>query len=240
MDKKENNVSKTEERKVSLADKFDSNPFTLELKGKMYLQPRANMIIAKGENLVNTNTGEVLKEKTIIGRRKVVDKSQFAKIYASEIGTLYDLSKTAQNVFLYLTKVMDYDNKAYFSYVNDLKKIGYKSSGTIYRALKELVRKNIVAPSTMANTWWLNPVIVCKGERFAKYTEFLTEEEARREEKAITAQQNKKLQERTPDEVNHKYKKASQQPYTTSDNEQIDPRQESLDFDDENPYNPDK
>lgn len=225
------------ENKVSLTNKFDENPFMVQLKGKMFLQPRANMIIAKGENLINTETGEVLKENTLIGRRKVVDKSQFAKIYASEIGTLYDLSKTAQNVFLYLTKVMDYDNKAYFSYVNDLKKIGYKSSGTIYRALKELVKKNIIAPSTMSNIWWLNPVIVCKGERFAKYTEFLTEEEAKREERAIMAKQNQKLKNRTPEEVSEKYKRASEQPYTTSENEQFDPRQTNLPFHDENPYN---
>lgn len=111
---------------VSLSDKFESNPFMVELKGKMFLQPRANMIIAKGESIMNTETGEVLKDNTLIGRRKIVDKSQFAKIYASEIGILYELSRTAQNVFLYLTKVMDYDNKAYFSYVNDLQKVGYK------------------------------------------------------------------------------------------------------------------
>ena len=105
--------------------KHETNPFMVELKGKMYLQPRANMIIAKGENIVNTSTGEVLKESTLIGRRKVVDKSQFAKIYASEIATLYDLTKTVQNVFLYLTQVMDFDNKSFFNYVSQYDRRGY-------------------------------------------------------------------------------------------------------------------
>ena len=70
---------------------------------------------------------------------------------------------------------MDYQNKAYFSYVNDLKKIGYKSKGSVYKALKELVKRNIITPSTMTNVYWLNPTIVCKGERFAKYTEYIVD-----------------------------------------------------------------
>jgi len=225
------------ENKVSLSDKFDSNPFMVELKGKMFLQPRANMIIAKGENIVNTETGEVLKDNTLIGRRKVVDKSQFAKIYASEIGVLYELSRTAQNVFLYLTKVMDYDNKAYFSYVNDLTKIGYKSSGALYRALRELVGKNIIAPSSMTNVYWMNPAIVCKGERFAKYTEYLTEEEAKREQELIIKQQGKKFIEKLPESIANKYSNANSRIDTNSQNQEIHPDQASFNFNEENPYN---
>lgn len=213
---------------VSLSDKYSYNPFMVELKGKMYLQPRANMIIAKGESIVNTVTGEIIKESTLIGRRKIVDKSHFAKIYASEIGVLYELSKTAQNVFLYLTKVMDYDNKAYFSYVNDLHKIGYKSSGTIYRALKELVEKSIIAPSSMVNFWWLNPAIVCKGERFAKYTEYLTEEEAMREEQAILAKQGQKWKKQLTADIDEKLEKAS-------DKLSIDSSNEVIPFNEDNP-----
>lgn len=229
------------ENKVSLSDKFDSNPFMLELKGKMFLQPRANMIIAKGESIVNTETGEVVKDNTLIGRRKVVDKSQFAKIYASEIGILYELTRTAQNVFLYLTKVMDYDNKAYFSYVNDLNKIGYKSSGALYRALRELVEKNIIAPCTMTNFYWLNPAIVCKGERFAKYTEYLTEEEAKREQEYLLRQQGRKFVEMLPESVEEKLRIAGDKKTIDSQNQyqenEFHPNQSFLDFPEEdNPY----
>ena len=38
------------------------------------------------------------------------------KFYDNLIGILYKLTQTAQKVFLYLTKVMDYDNKAIFDY----------------------------------------------------------------------------------------------------------------------------
>jgi len=221
---------------VSLSDKFESNPFMLELKGKMFLQPRANMIIAKGENIVNTETGEVIKDNTLIGRRKVVDKSQFAKIYASEIGTLYELSKTAQNVFLYLTKVMDYDNKAYFSYVNELQKVGYKSKGSVYNALKELVQNNIIAPCSMTNFYWMNPAIVCKGERCAKYTEYLTEEEAKREQEYLLKLQGKKFIDNLPESVANKFSYANSKSDINSQNQEVHPDQTFFNFDDENPY----
>ena len=80
----------------------------VELKGRMYLQPRANTIVAKGQEIVDTTTGEVIQDSVLMGRRKIVDKSQFAKLYASEIGILFELSKPAINVFMHLTKVMDY------------------------------------------------------------------------------------------------------------------------------------
>jgi len=145
--------------------KHESNPFIVELKGRMFLQPRANTIVARGEKIIDVETGEIIKEDSVlIGRQKVVDKRQFAKIYTSELGTLFGLSKAAINVFLYLSKVMDYDNKAYFSYTKQYEKIGYKTHKIPLTALRELISKNIIAPCYMTNFWWLNPALICKGE----------------------------------------------------------------------------
>jgi hypothetical protein len=222
--------------KLNDIKKHETNPFMIELKGKMYLQPRADMIIAKGENIVNMETGEVIKDNTLIGRRKVVDKSQFAKIYASEIGILYELSKSAQNVFLYLTKVMDYDNKAYFNYLSDFKKLGYKGYNTPYLGLKELIQRDIIAAAVMPHFYWMNPAIVCKGERFAKYTEYLTEEEAKREQQVLLKQQGKKFIDTLPESVAEKYAYANSKNDINSDNQNIHPDQSSFNFYQENPY----
>ena len=110
--------------KLSEVEEFATNPFVLELKGKMYLQPRANTIVAKGQEIVDTTTGEVIQDDVLMGRRKVVDKSQFAKIYASEIGVFFGLTKPAINVFMYLAKIMDYDQRAYFDIYKDYKEVG--------------------------------------------------------------------------------------------------------------------
>lgn len=169
---------KQELANLSKIEGAEKNPFMVELKGKMYLQPRANAIIAKGQAIVDTITGEVLEENVLIGRRKEVDKSQFAKIYASEVGMLFDLSKPAINVFLYLTKVMDYENKSIFRYLKEYDKLGYKNHSPVLKGLRELVTKNIIHPHLVSGIWWINPAIVCKGERFAKYTEYVTKEYA--------------------------------------------------------------
>lgn len=198
------------------------NPFIVELKGKMYLQPRANTIIAKGQSIVDTSTGEVIDESVLIGKRRVVDKSQFAKIYASSIATLYDLSKAGQNVFLYLTKVMDYDNKAYFNYNLHYEKMGYKSKSPALKGIRELIGRNIIAPHENTHNYWLNPTIVCKGERFAMYTEFVVgndgENSKRLQQAEIKQQQiiNSHLQD---SEVQKKYKKAISQDSLNSNNQ---------------------
>ncbi|WP_018108363.1 hypothetical protein [Bacteroides propionicifaciens] len=163
---------------LSTQTKHETNPFMIELKGKMYLQPRANTIIARGESIVDTSTGQIVNDTVLMGRRKVVDKSQFAKIYASEIGSLFDLSRSAINVFMYLTKVMDYDQRAYFNYFKEYAKVGYKSFNPCYKGILELINNQIIALDVRENTYWLNPTIVCKGERFAIYTEYITKEKA--------------------------------------------------------------
>lgn len=206
-------------------NRHENNPFIVELKGKMFLQPRANMIIAKGENIINTETGEVLKDNTLIGRRKVVDKSEFAKIYASEIAVLYELSKTAQNVFLYLTKVMDYNNKAILNSEAEYKKLGYKTPLSVTKGLKELVNRSIIAPHIINGLWWMNPTIVCKGERFAKYTEYLTEEEAKREQEYLLKMQGKKFIDNMPEILSDKYSYASSKNGINSQNEELDSNQ---------------
>lgn len=162
--------------KLSEVEEFATNPFVLELKGKMYLQPRANTIVAKGQEIVDTTTGEVIQDDVLMGRRRVVDKSQFAKIYASEIGVFFGLTKPAISVFMYLAKVMDYDQRAYFDIYKDYKEVGYNSYVAPMKGVRELIGKNIIAKDKRANTWWLNPLIICKGERFAVYTEYVTQE----------------------------------------------------------------
>lgn len=178
-------ATKNESNKlVSLKDIKGSktNPFVLELKGRMYLQPKANTIIARGQEIVDTTTGEIIQDDVLIGRRKVVDKSQFAKLYASEIGILFELSRPAVNVFLYLTKIMDYENKAIFDYNKEYKELGYKTNVQPLRGIQELITKGIIYPHIVSGIWWLNPTIVCKGERFAKYTEYITEERHAKDE----------------------------------------------------------
>lgn len=193
------------------SENHETNPFILDLKGKMYLQPRANTIVAKGEAILDTQTGEILKDETVLlGRRKTVDKSQFAKVYVSELAILMDLSKKAINVLIYLMGKMDYENKAFFNYKNEHQKISYKSDVPALNGLRELIKNNIIAVSNMPHFYWLNPIYVCKGERFAMYTEYVTEEYAEQERKDIQKKQMEE-QQKALQEINYKINAMNQQ-----------------------------
>lgn len=212
----------------------ETNPFMVDLKGKMFLQPRANTIIAKEQGIIDKETGELLSDRVLVGKRKIVDKSQFAKIYASEIGIFYNLSKAGIMVFMYLSKVMDFDNKSIFDYQKQYDKIGYKSHKQALQGIRELISQNIIAPHIISGLWWMNPSIVCKGERFAKYTEYLTQEEADREANMLLKQQGKRAMDLLPESVQDKYKYGSSKESVSSDN--YHPNQSFFDFGEENPY----
>lgn len=219
---------------VSLKDVEGSktNPFMVELKGRMYLQPRANTIIARGQSIVDTSTGEIIQDSVLLGRRKIVDKSQFAKLYASEIGLIYELSKPAQNVFLYLTKVMDYDNKSIFDYKKQFDELGYNSEMQPLRGIRELITKNIIAPHIVSNIYWINPTIVCKGERFSKFVEYVVGEDG----ETVKAEQRLKEQGRNvinalPEETQTKIHKAEKAPTLLDGSINL-----FSELDEENPY----
>lgn len=114
--------------------------------------------------------------------------------------------------------------------------MGYKGYNTPYLGLKELIQRDIIASAVMPHFYWMNPAIVCKGERFSKYTEYLTEEEAKREQEFLLKQQGRKFIENMPQSVSDKFSYASNKIDRTSENENIHPDQTTLNFDDENPY----
>jgi len=120
---------------------------------------------------------------------------------------------------------MDYDNKAYFSYSKDYEKAGYKTHRVPPNALRQLISKNIIAPCYMTNFWWLNPALVCKGERFAKYTEFVVGKDDENIRNYIDAEKKIKgniIGEMQPEQVRKKYQKANYQIPIDSENNTLD------------------
>ena len=89
--------NKTEIQKLDLRKNVGTleNPFYKELNGKMFVRPKINTVIAKGQQIINKESQEVLEDRVVMGKRIFVDKSQFAKIYVTEIADLINLSKKA-------------------------------------------------------------------------------------------------------------------------------------------------
>lgn len=161
---------------------YETNPFVLELKGRMYLQPKPNTIIAKGEQIVDTATGEIIEDSVLMGRRKVVDRSQFAKIYFSQIQAIFDLSRTAMKVLIRISEKMGFDTMVLFNAKQEAPKLGYKTQQAVQNALRELLTCGIIAQTTIPSVYWVNPLYICKGERFALYLEYTTKEYAAKSE----------------------------------------------------------
>ena len=161
---------------------YQTNPFVLELKGKMYLQPKPNTIIARGEQIVDTTTGEVVEDSVLMGRRKVVDRSLFAKIYFYKIQEIFNLSKAAIKVLMYMAEHMGFDTMVILNAKQEAIQIGYKSQQAVQRGIKELLDCGIIAQGRVSGMYWMNPLYICKGERFAMYLEYTTKEYAAKSE----------------------------------------------------------
>ena len=160
-------MEKLKMKKLNTLEKHQTNPFIVELKGKMYVAPKQNAFIAKDEAVVDKITGET-KDVVLVGRRIKIDRSQFAKIYFTELRTIYELCQCAHNVLMYISENMDYEQKVIVNPELCKQKIGYKTYQSVTKGLKELATKNIIATAQVAGVYWVNPLFVCKGERFAK------------------------------------------------------------------------
>ena len=64
----------------------------------MMIKPKQNSVIARAEGIVDLDTGEIQKDMLLMGRRKLVDKANFTKVYAQNIGFIFNLSRACQKV----------------------------------------------------------------------------------------------------------------------------------------------
>lgn len=176
----------------------ETNPFIPDLKDKMVLRPKANIVVAKNEAIVDTITGE-LQEAVLMGRRRVVDAADFTKIYIAEMGILFDLKRTTQKLLQFILQTLDYENKVFIDYKR-LKESMNISDESVFKGLKELVANKLLAKTIIPQVYWVNPVIICKGERFAIYREYVKAEKGKQFrqldiEDAIKEEQSKKPEE---------------------------------------------
>lgn len=152
---------------------YKENPFLKDLAnpGVMMVKPKQNSFIAKSEGIIDFDTGEVQKDALLLARRKFVDQAEFAKIYAKNVGFIFDLSKSTQKVFRYLLEGLKYDNTVILNPNQTCESEGIVRT-TFDRAVKNLLHYKVIAKSINVHIYFVNPVFICKGERFAMYTEF--------------------------------------------------------------------
>ena len=149
--------------------KYKKNPFIVDEDGRFVLDVKTkNTKIYRGggnEAIVNTDTGEITGQTTFIQTQKV-DSNQFAKLFVNEIKNLLDLSQTTYKMLLYIMTLLKPNKDEIYIFVPDvMEHCNWKNKPTVYKAIKELIQNEIIAPSWKPNIYFINPSILFNGDK---------------------------------------------------------------------------
>lgn len=157
------------------APEYEVNPFVRALAepGVMMVRPKQDSVIAKAEGIIDLDTGEIQRDILLMGRRKFVDKADFTKVYARNIGFIFDLSRSYQKVFRYILENIMYADNMVILNPSKVCEVEGIVRATYERAINALLHHKVIAKSINVHMYFVNPVFICKGERFAMYTEYV-------------------------------------------------------------------
>lgn len=114
--------------------------------------------------------------KAVIGFEKppkLTDRKQYIKIYNEGRRQMLTLSKSANNVLLYIMSEMDSSDTIYFHIDKCMEYTGYKDKNSIYRAIKELKDRQFMASSSLPKVYIINPLFFYNGDRTELYKELV-------------------------------------------------------------------
>jgi len=151
-------------KKVKLSDfeKHEVSPFSAKIK------KRNKQIMSRrmGE-AYNTFTGELMSDNVSLVISKAMDKTEFVKMFTSNIDLFFEISESEIKMFFYLISNMEINTgRARFN-IHDCKKVTGYSKVSIYRALGLLCSDNFVARTLMTQYYWVNPSIAFNGSRMS-------------------------------------------------------------------------
>lgn len=162
---------------VSKLPQFEENPFLENaLKNIETNTVRKTQFVngSKGvENIVSNQDGEVVGHTRFV-RYIELDEDKFAKVYLSQFGVFWELSKTAIRVFGYiLTNLIPNKDIVYIDIQDALKYTGYREEKSLYKGIAELVNAGIIARSTSYIKYFINPMIFFNGDRVTYATTYI-------------------------------------------------------------------
>jgi len=158
---------------------YPENPWGRELALTMQ---RGNKIVAMGKSskILDAVSGELLDQDIAMVSKKIVDRTEFIKIFEGGISHLFSLSKAAQELFqIVLLVYLDEKFKGDRVYISPkaLKDAGYtRTRVTMSNALNQLLEKGFLARVTEEkNLFWVNPNMFFKGDRMRMIQEYAIE-----------------------------------------------------------------
>lgn len=152
---------------------FDQNPFIqpiVEIRTKKKL-----VRMGTSQQAAFTEDGEYIGESRMMVARKV-DSEEFVKVFKDQISLIFDLTKTAQKILVYIIKSLGI-NKDYvvFDKVKAKDISGLSSTASLYAGLTELMNKGVLAKSHLPLMYYINPAIIFNGDRLTIVNQWVKE-----------------------------------------------------------------
>ena len=162
--------------KVKELTVFKENPF---LDGVGYNQKRRTEVLFDGRQaVIQSDTGEVLEDHLAVARVRTVDSDQFVKLYLANLHIFFELGRPAQRVAEFVLHQVGHRAigrgevlLAYGEYEDYFAGRGGGTRQTFMRGVQELAAKNLIAKSTTAQVWWINPAVMFNRDRVRFITE---------------------------------------------------------------------
>jgi hypothetical protein len=169
-------VDLVKDMRISNELKYRKNPFIVDSDGQFRMEVATkNTKVFRGggnEAIVNLDTGELTGQTTFVSTKKV-DKEQFVKLYLTQIKNLFDLSITAYKMVFYLTTLLKPNKDEVYLFVPDAMEFcQWSSKPRVYKAIKELIKYEIIAPSWKPNIYYINPSVLFNGDKLILITRY--------------------------------------------------------------------
>lgn len=165
-------------KSLSLLPVYEDNPFNEALITKLNTTGKtkySQFIAMSNKEIVDKATGEVVEggNQILMGKRKVVDEDEFVKVYMNELRKYLDASKGDMELFFYLVSKLEFNQNYVWFDIDDCLKSTNLSSGTIYRSLANLCNAGIIARSDKYYKYFINPIVMFKGDRVVIVEEYV-------------------------------------------------------------------
>lgn len=139
------------------------NPFISE----EHFKPRARRKIKKNTSFNEVYDSDGVVYEGVIGFEvlpELYDSQRFTKVYKQGWAVMSELSSSALRVLLFFISNMDYRDTVDFEIRKCTKFTGYKDKSHIYKAIRELKDKNVIAETDSPRLYFLNPTMFFLGK----------------------------------------------------------------------------
>ncbi len=147
--------------------KHQTNPF---LRDVIATLGDKRVAVSMKANLaeIDNDTGEYTRIPGQITKMISADREGFVKLYTAQIDAFFDLTRSGRAVLKYL--IWLHQNEAnrhlFYLHIDQAQEAGYEIGRTTwYDGLADLSDKKIIAASTLAYMFFLNPAVFFNGDR---------------------------------------------------------------------------